>query len=221
EEIAQARAALEAAKADATNATALYERRRTLGAVAAVSQQDVDQAKAAADMAAANVAVADNALKLALLGPRAEDIAQARAQLRGFEAQLALLRQQVADAELHAPFDAVIQARLMEPGEMAAPGKPVLSLATIGHKWVRAYVSEPDLSRLKNGSKAQIRIDSQPDQPLDGWVGFISPVAEFTPKTVQTEELRTSLVYETRIFVKDDGNVLRLGMPATVRIVAD
>ncbi|MDR2187084.1 MAG: efflux RND transporter periplasmic adaptor subunit [Azonexus sp.] len=221
EEIAQARAALASAKADAENATALYERRRVLGAAAAVSQQDVDQARAAAAMATANVAVADNALKLALIGPRAEDIAQARAELRRFEAQLALLRQQVADAELRAPFDAVVQARLMEPGEMATPGKPVLSLATLGRKWVRAYVSEPDLSRVRNGSLARIRIDSLADQPLDGWVGFISPVAEFTPKTVQTEELRTSLVYETRVFVKDDNNRLRLGMPATVTILPD
>ena len=221
EEIAQARANLESARADAMNAAAQYERSKALGPIEAVSQQTIDQAKAAADMAAAKVDVARNALSLALAGPREEDIAQAKAQLRGYESQLALLRQQVEDANLRAPFDAVVQSRLMEPGEMASPSKPVFSLATMGTKWVRAYVSEPNLSHVRNGSRAQILIDSLPKQPLDGWVGFISSVAEFTPKSVQTEDLRTSLVYEIRVFVKDPGNVLRLGMPATVKILPD
>ncbi|MDR0378568.1 MAG: efflux RND transporter periplasmic adaptor subunit [Candidatus Accumulibacter sp.] len=221
EEIAQSQANLESAKADAVNATAQYERLKVLGTIGADSQQNIDQAKAAANVAAAKVAVARNALSLAVIGPRPEDIAQAKAQLRGHESQLALLRQQVADAELRAPFDAVVQSRLMEPGEMASPAKPVFSLATIGTKWVRAYISEPDLSHVRNGSRARIRIDSMPDHPLEGWVGFISSVAEFTPKTVQTEDLRTSLVYEVRVFVKDADNLLRLGMPATVTILPD
>lgn len=221
EEIAQARANLASAKADSENANSQYQRRKALGPIAAVSQQDIDLAKAAADVAIAKVDVAQNAQKLAIIGPRAEDIAQAKALLRGYESQLALLRQQVADAELRAPFDAVVQSRLMEPGEMASPTKPVFSLATIGTKWVRAYISEPDLSRAHNGSRAQIRIDSMPDRPQEGWVGFISPVAEFTPKTVQTEDLRANLVYEIRIFVKDTQNMLRLGMPATVKVLSD
>jgi HlyD family secretion protein len=218
EEIAQAQANLDAARADAANAAAQYARSKALGPAAAVSKQDMDQARAAADMAAARVAVSQNALKLALLGPRAEDIEQAQAQLRGFEAQLALLRQQVADAELHAPFDAVVQSRLMEPGEMASPARPVFSLAATDTKWVRAWVSGPNLGRVRQGQPARIVIDSQPDRALDGWVGFISPVAEFTPKTVQTEDLRASLVYEVRVFVRDADNVLRLGMPATVKL---
>ncbi|MDR2000831.1 MAG: efflux RND transporter periplasmic adaptor subunit, partial [Zoogloeaceae bacterium] len=209
------------AKVEAENASLQYERRKTLRQNAAVSQEDVDQAKAAADMAAARVDVTQNALRLAVIGPRPEDIAQAKAQLRGYEAQLALLRQQVADAELRAPFDAIVQSRLMEPGEMAAPSKPVFSLATVGTKWVRAYISEPNLSRAHHGSRAKIRIDSVADHALEGWVGFISSVAEFTPKAVQTEDLRTNLVYEIRVFVKDPDNVLRLGMPATVKILPD
>jgi HlyD family secretion protein len=221
EEIAQVKANFESAKADAMNATAQYERSKALGPIEAVSQQVIDQAKAAADMAAAKVDVAQNALRLAVVGPREEDIAQAKAQLRGYESQLALLRQQVADAELRAPFDAVVQSRLMEPREMASPSKPVFSLATMGTKWVRAYVSGADLSRVRNGLRAQIMVDGMPKQPLDGWVGFISSVAEFTPKSVQTEDLRTSLVYEIRVFVKDPENVLRLGMPATVKIHPD
>lgn len=221
EEIAQARANLVSAKADAENAKSQYNRQKTLGPIAAVSQQDIELAKAVTEVTAARVDVAQNALQLVVMGPRVEDIAQAKAQLRGSEAQLALLRQQVADAQLRAPFDAVVQSRLMEPGEMASPSKPVFSLATLGTKWVRAYISEPDLSRAHGGSRAQIRIDSLPDRPLKGWVGFISSVAEFTPKTVQTEDLRANLVYEIRILVKDPQNVLRLGMPATVKILPD
>lgn len=221
EEIAQARANLASAKADAENANAQYQRRKALLPIAAVSQQDVDVAKATADVAVAKVAVQQNALNLAVIGPRVEDIAQAEAQLRGYGAQLALLRQQLTDAELRAPFDAVVRSRLMEPGEMASPTKPVFSLATIGTKWVRAYVPEPDLGRLREGARARINVDSLPDRSLDGWVGFISPVAEFTPKAVQTEDLRTSLVYEVRVFVTDSNNVLRMGMPATVQITPE
>ncbi|MCC6532219.1 MAG: efflux RND transporter periplasmic adaptor subunit [Burkholderiales bacterium] len=221
EEIAQARATLDSARAEALNATVQFERRKALGDAKAVSQQEVDQARAAAEMAAAKVDVAQNALKLALIGPRVEDIAQAQAQLQSYEAQLELLRRQVADAELRAPFDALVQSRLMEPGEMAAPNKPVFSLATTGTKWVRAYVAETNLGHVRNGSRAQVRVDSMPERALDGWVGFISSVAEFTPKTVQTEELRTNLVYEVRVFVQDADNVLRLGMPASVKILPD
>jgi len=99
---------------------------------------------------------------------------------------------------------------------MASPQKPVFSLAITDPKWVRAYVSEPDLGQVHPGMAASAAVDSFPERRFDGWVGFISPVAEFTPKTVQTEELRTSLVYEVRVFVKDPSDVLRLGLPATV-----
>ncbi len=218
EEIAQARANLASAKADAENAQAQYARRRALAASSAGSRQDLDIARAAAEVAAAKVRVAESALDLAVAGPRAEEIAQAEAQLRGGEAELALIRQQLVDAELVAPFDAVVRSRLMEPGEMASPTRPVLSLATRGTKWVRAYVSEPGLGHIRSGTRATIVSDSFPDRPLDGWVGFISPVAEFTPKAVQTEDLRTSLVYEVRVFVEDPEDRLRVGMPATVRL---
>ena len=92
---------------------------------------------------------------------------------------------------------------------MASPQKPVFSLAITDPKWVRAYVSEPDLGKVHPGMAAFVIVDSFPEQRFDGWVGFISPVAEFTPKAVQTEELRTSLVYEVRVFVKDPSDTLR------------
>ena len=219
EEIAQARAALDSAKADARNARRQAARFRSLIAASggrAASQQDLDNANAALDVANAKAVSQQKALDLAVAGPRREDVAQAEAQLRSQQAQFALLKQQLADANLIAPVDAVIRSRLMEPGEMASPQKPVFSLAITDPKWVRAYVSETDLGKIRSGEVASIGIDSFPKRRFEGWIGFISPVAEFTPKTVQTEELRTSLVYEVRVFVKDPSDELRLGMPATV-----
>jgi membrane fusion protein PltH len=219
EEVAQARAALDSAKADAENARRQAARFRSLIAASggrAASQQDLDNANAALDVANAKVMSQQKALDLAVIGPRKEDVAQAEAQLQAEQAQLALLKQQLADANLLAPSDAVIRSRLMEPGEMASPQKPVFSLAITDPKWVRAYVAETDLGKIRPGEIAGIGVDSFPNRRFDGWIGFISPVAEFTPKTVQTEELRTSLVYEIRVFVKDPSDELRLGMPATV-----
>ncbi|HXW29969.1 MAG TPA: efflux RND transporter periplasmic adaptor subunit [Xanthobacteraceae bacterium] len=218
EEIAQARANLDQAIADAANARIQHDRKRDLLQRAAGSQQDFDNAKAALSMAEARVALNQKALDLAVAGPRKEDIAQAEAQERGYEAQLAFLRQQRADAQLVAPMDGIVRARLMEPGEMASPQRAVLSLAIMDPKWVRAYVSERDLGKVHPGMKAVVKVDSFPDRGFEGWVGFISPVAEFTPKEVQTPELRTSLVYEVRVFVTDPRDDLRLGMPATVTL---
>ena len=221
EEIAQARANLQSAIADAENAHQQYQRIATLAQSSsgrAVSQQDLDGAKATLDMADAKVAVNQKALELEDAGPRKEYVAQAEAQLRDDEAQVDLMRQKLADAQLLAPCDAVVRSRLMEPGEMASPLTPVFSLSITDPKWVRAYVDEPDLNKVHPGMAATVTVDSFPDRRFNGWVGFISPIAEFTPKDVQTEELRTSLVYEIRVFVKDPGDELRLGAPATVHL---
>jgi HlyD family secretion protein len=220
EEVAQARAALVAAEAEATNARSFYERIKDISDSSkgrAASQQDLDAARAALRMSEARVETNRKALDLALAGPRAEDIAQTQAQVDGARAELDLLQRQLKDAELLSPADAVVRNRLMEPGEFATPQRPVFSLAITSPKWVRAYASEVALGQLKIGLPAQVTVDSFPDAPLSGSLGFISSVAEFTPKTVQTEELRTSLVYEVRVFVEDPENRLRLGMPATVR----
>ena len=218
QEIAQARANLDSAKADAENARLLYDRESALVAKGSATQQDLDNAKAALDVANAKVEVSQKALDLEIAGPRVEDVAQAEAQLRADQAQLALARQQLADAELIAPATGVIYSRLLEPGDMASPQRPVFSIAIIDPKWVRAYVSESDLGRIRPGMSASIMVDSFPKRRFAGWIGYISPVAEFTPKTVETQELRTSLVYEVRVFVHDPQNELRLGMPATVYV---
>jgi HlyD family secretion protein len=221
EEIAQARAALAAAQAEAANATSQLQRLRSISDESkgrAISPQDLEAAIAAARMSEAQAESSRKALELTLAGPRKEEIDQAKAQLDAAEADLALLKRQLADAELVAPTDGVIRNRLMEPGELATPQRPVFAIAITTPKWVRAYLSEVELSRVALGAPARVTMDSAPDDPLEGKVGFISSTAEFTPKTVQTEELRTSLVYEIRVFVDDPEDRLRLGMPATVTI---
>jgi HlyD family secretion protein len=220
EEIAQAKANVLSAQADGANARRQYDRLAELSRTSsgrAVSQQDIDSARAALDVADARVAVNRKALDLQVAGPRKEDIAQAEAQLRSDEAQLALLRRQLADMELHAPIDGVVRSRLVEPGEITSPQKTAFTLAITDPKWVRAYIAERDLTKVREGTTASVTTDGFPSS-FAGWVGFISPVAEFTPKTVQTEELRSSLVYEIRVFVKDPDDKLRLGMPATVHL---
>ena len=157
-------------------------------------------------------------LRLAELGPREEEVAGAEAQFKAAEVQVALLRHQIDLGTLRAPTDAVVRSRLLEPGDMATSQKPVFALALTRPKWIRVYVHESDLGKVQPGMKAKVLTDSQPDQPVVGTVGYISSVAEFTPKAVQTEELRTSLVYEVRVIVEDDANVLRLGQPATVHL---
>jgi HlyD family secretion protein len=221
EEIEQARANLQSAQADTDNARAQYERMQQLSQSSqgrAVSRQDMDSAKATLDTTEARLAVSQKALALELAGPRREDVAQAEAQLRADQAQLALYQQQLKDASLLAPRNGVIRSRVVEPGEMSSPTKTAFTIAITDPKWVRTYVGEADLGGLREGVKATVTVDAFPGRRFDGWVGFISPVAEFTPKSVETTELRSSLVYEVRVFVNDPKDELRLGMPATVHL---
>ncbi len=221
EEIAQAQANVTAAAADASNARAQFDRLRVLSASSsgrAVSRQEMDSAKAALDTAEARLAVNRKALTLEQVGPRKEDIAQAEAQLRADQAQLAMIQQQFKDTELTAPLDAVVRSRIAEPGEISSPQKAAFTLAITDPKWVRVYAAETDLGAVREGKSASITVDAFPGRSFLGSVGFISPVAEFTPKSVETSELRSSLVYEVRVYVNDAHDELRLGMPATVHL---
>jgi HlyD family secretion protein len=178
----------------------------------------VDNARTEMDVAEARLEVNQKALDLAVAGPRKEDIAEAKARLHADEAELARLRKELADATLFSPTHGIIQNRILEPGEMASPSKPVFTIAITDPKWARTYVTEPDLGKVKSGMVAAVTTDSFPGKRYEGWVGFISPTAEFTPKAVETTELRTALVYEVRVYMKDPSDELRLGMPVTVHL---
>lgn len=221
EEIRQARAQVEAARADAVNAEQNYRRLQSLAKQNFVSQQQADNAKYALDAARARQNAVEETLRLLLAGSRREDIAAAKATLAAQEAALALVRRNLEDGSLKAPQDAVVENRILEAGDMASPQQPVYTLALVKPIWVRTYVGESDLGKLRQGNVAYVMTDSHPGKRYRGWIGFISPTAEFTPKAVQTEEVRTSLVYQVRVFVCDAQGELRLGMPATVHVPLD
>lgn len=221
EEIRKAQAEVEAARVAADNAERTYARFKALVAQQFVAEQQATDARAEADGARARLKAAQETLRLAVLGPRKEDIGAARATLDADRAALAIARKQLADAELHAPADGIIQDRILEPGDMASPQQPVYTLALTDPLWVRAYVPGPQLGKLHPGMRAVVTTDSYPDARYQGWIGFISPTAEFTPKSVETTEVRTSLVYQVRVFVCNPQDQLRLGMPATITIPLD
>lgn len=221
EDIRKARADVDLARAELENAQRTAVRRKALAEQKAGSQQDADDARAAAATAQARLAAAQAALDLAIAGPRKEDIAEARAQLQSLEAQRALAQVELADTSLHAPKAGVIQDRILEPGDMASPQKPAFTVAITDPVWVRAYIPEPDLGKLSLGMMAEVESDSFPGKRYRAWVGFISPTAEFTPKSVEVRQLRTRLVYQVRVFVHNPEDELRLGMPATVHVPLD
>ncbi len=221
EQIASAIANRDAVAADARAATQTYNRRLALAESKATSQQNLDTAKYARDAAEAQLAVAQAALKLAESGSRPEDIAQAKAVLRADQAQLQLLQRQLMEATLVAPVGGIVRSLLVESGEMASAQTPIVLLALTDEKWVRTYVGEADLVRVRPGLPARVTVDGLDGKSFAGVVSFVSPVAEFTPKTIETADLRTSLVYEVRVRIADRDNQLRLGAPATVVPMTD
>ncbi|MGA7770450.1 MAG: efflux RND transporter periplasmic adaptor subunit [Candidatus Sulfotelmatobacter sp.] len=230
EEIAEARANVAAAQADIdaaqaslTNAGLLYHRQEALASKQYVSLQIRDDAQrsylaAQADLAAKQQALdaKKQTLRLAVIGPRKEDIAAAQALLEADKAALSLAQKQLFDTQLYAPADGVMQSRILEPGDMANPQTPVFTLALDNPVWVRAYLPEPEMGKVALGMRAWIESDSFPGQRFPGWIGYISPVSEFTPKNVETTQLRSQLVYRVRVYACNPDHRLRLGMPATV-----
>ncbi len=222
EDIAIARAGNAAIQARIKAAESDYKRQQNLRTHDVVSIQVAEVAEAEYFFLKGGLAAVQSYLQKLLAGERPEDIAaaaakleQAKAEQAKAEAELVIKEQALKDTRLYAPCDGIIRNRLLEPGEMTNPQTAVFSLAVVSPKWIRCYLKESWLTKVKSGDKATIRFDGA-DRDFEGWIGFISPVAEFTPKNIETPELRTSLVYETRVFVNDPENVLKLGAPATV-----
>jgi HlyD family secretion protein len=218
EEIAEARARVKAAEAVLREAEITHRRTKILAQPQYVSQQQLDNTEASFGTAKANLDMEQQALALAIKGPRQEDIDAARAQLKAYQAALKKAKEELADTKLYAPDQAVVQDRILEPGSMVSPQTPVFTLALDNPIWVRAYVSETDLGKIAPGMRAEVKTDSFPEKVYRAWIGFISPTAEFTPKQVETTELRSKLVYRLRVYVCNPQNELRLGMPADVLI---
>ncbi len=218
QETAQARAVVREREVTFKNAKRLFDRQEQLLDTKAVSIQDRDDAEARYREAEARLKSAREQLTLLESGFRTEEIAQAKGDLARAEGALKIAELNAEDTVLKAPTNGVILTRAQEAGAIVAAGTPVLTLSLKQPIWVRAYIHEPDLGRIHPGSKVEVFTDSRPNQSYAGTVGFISPRAEFTPKSVETTKLRTLLVYRLRITVSNPDDELRQGMPVTVRI---
>ncbi|MGE0768798.1 MAG: efflux RND transporter periplasmic adaptor subunit [Hyphomicrobiaceae bacterium] len=218
EEIAQAEAAVAEREAAVANAKIALDRAKTLLDTSTGTRKAYDDAHAADRQTTAQLNSARQALRLMKAGFRKEDVAAARAQLAGAEAALRIAERQLADAELTAPNAGIILTRVHEAGAIVNPAETVLVLSLTTPVWVRSYVSEVDLGRVRPGQPVVVTTDTPGVAPIKGRIGFISTTAEFTPKTVETRELRTALVYRLRIVVDDVKGVLRQGMPVSIMV---
>ncbi|MFI4938253.1 MAG: secretion protein HlyD [Candidatus Berkiellales bacterium] len=218
QEILAAKALVDERKATYENAKKNRARQEELVKRKLASQQAYDDALTQEKDIKEQLENAKELYKLEEEGFRSEDIAGAKSQLEAAKAQLGTAETNLEDTILYAPSDGIVLTRIREPGSILAVGVPVITLSLINPIWVRAYVSEIDLGRIKPGMHVLVYTDTQPNNPYPGEIGFISPQAEFTPKNIETKELRTDLVYRLRIVVEDPKGQLRQGMPVTVVI---
>jgi HlyD family secretion protein len=217
QEIAQAEAAVAARNADMVRTREAYERRKTLVTTGAVSQSVFEAAEAEYRAAEAQLRSAEQALSLLRAGSRIEDIAAAEAQLAAAIAERDSARTNLADTTLRAPDAGTILTRAAEPGAIVQSGATIFTLTINRPIRLRAYVAEPDLGQIAPGMTVLVTTDGS-SKVYHGVIGFISPTAEFTPRTVQTEQLRADLVYRLRINITDPDDRLRQGQPVTVRL---
>jgi HlyD family secretion protein len=219
--VEEARSKVKASEARYKHELQYMQRIQQTTAVQASSQQHLDDARARVEVEKAQLEANQQALELALAGPQKETILEAKARLKALKDGLALLKIRYRDMSLRSPVAGVVRCRLLEPGEMAGPNSPVLTLALTDPKWVRTYISEPNLGHIHQGMAAKVISDSFHNEAFAGWIGFISSVAEFTPRSVETVDLRSQLVFEVRVFVKDPDDHLRLGAPVSVILDPD
>ncbi len=191
-QLREAIASVEAIKVNLSNAEVLLQRRLELIGIGGVSQEDLDNARANRDELVANLLQA--------------------------EAAVVVAQDNMAYTQAYAPTDGVILTRIREPGTVVNPADPVYTLSVSSPVWIRAFVDEPYLGQVYYGMPAEIYTDIKNGTVYSGTVGFISPVAEFTPKTVETAQLRTDLVYRLRIYADNPDRGLVQGMPVTVKL---
>lgn len=210
-------AALIDAEAQAGEARRLHDRRRALLAKGFISKADFEASEASLTAARARVDSARAALSVMREGTRSEDRAATRAEAEVTQAERRAIQTDLSDAVLLAPSAGQVLTRVREAGAIVQPGEIVYTLALTQPVRVRAYVSEPDLPKVRPGMKVTVRADGA-QRSWPATIGFIAPVAEFTPRTVQTEDQRTDLVYRMRLTVDDPKSELRQGQPVTVTL---
>lgn len=191
-QVDESKAKLEAVQVSLKNAKILFDRRTKLIGSGAVSQEDLDDATTKYYGLVADLAAA--------------------------EATVIVAEDNLRYTQAIAPNDGILLTRIREPGSVVNASEPVCTLSLVDPVWIRAYVNEPDLGRIYYGMEAQVFTDTKGGPVFKGKIGFISPVAEFTPKTVQTTQLRTDLVYRLRIYVDHSNKILKQGMPVTVKL---
>lgn len=205
------RADLEQKKLDNGRAERLYARDT-------ISAQDRDRAATALKRAEAAYKAAQQRYNEAQEGSRKEDIALAQANLKQANANLELSKVNLSYTILRAPGAGIITVREAELGEVVAPGTPVVTLADLDHVWLRAYIAETDLGRIHWGQTVTVTTDTYPGKQYRGQISFIAQNAEFTPKSVQTDKERVTLVYRIKIDLENANHELKSGMPADAHI---
>lgn len=214
QELRVAEATLEQARAEQNYAQQEVQRVRTLITQKLVSQEQLDQAELRHDVARATMRRAKQQLLLLQEGPRQEDIDKAEAELAARRSRLANAERQLSYTRLFSPVDGTVTLRQAEAGEVIGIGRPVFKVADMSRPWVRAYLNETDLSRVRLGDKVSISVDGQDGRTFQGTLRFISTQAEFTPKSVETRELRVDLVYRIKVELENPEGIFKLGMPA-------
>ncbi len=193
DKVHEAQANIEAIKRQLANAQLILTRREETVGSGAISDEDYQDALSSRDVYMANLKLAKATLGVALTD--------------------------LKNTEVYCPTDGTILTRIREPGTVVTVAEPIYTLSIISPVWVRAFVAEPDLGHVYPGMSAEIHTDTKGGKVYKGHVGFISPVAEFTPKTVETTQLRTDLVYRLRIYAENPDQGLRQGMPVTVKLL--
>ncbi len=216
EEKNEAKAQMLEAQANLSRAKDVYDRQSRLVKTHATSEENYIGSESAYKQAQAQLDKTKAQYELRNNGYRIEDIEAQEAKLKSLQSQAEKLKVDIRDSVIVAPVDGVILSRFKEPGSVVNPGENVLEVAKTDEYWIKAYVDETNLGKVKPGEKMLIYTDSR-KEPYSGYVGYIAPNAEFTPKNIQTEELRADLVYRFRVIVKNPDNSLRQGMPVTLQ----
>ena len=217
QEVRAAQAAVSAAEARLSEARRLNQRRRALSERGFISKAELQDSQSAVTAATAQVEAARAALSLVQEGTRAEDRTATRADAAQMAAERRAIQTDLSDAVLKAPSAGQVLTRVREAGAIVQPGEIVYTVALTQPVRARAYVTESDLPRVKPGMRVTVNVDGTA-KAWPATIGYISPVAEFTPRTVQTEDQRADLVYRLRLTVDDPNNELRQGQPVTVTL---